>query len=73
MTGLIVNGATQSFAYPVLPARGRDRCSRRKCKWSGTDNEKETKQSADLSTEFGIAVNVLCCPRCGSETFYPCK
>jgi len=47
----------------------QDQCSRKKCSWFGTDDDKKKMRNRKLS-RGGITVNDLVCPKCGCKTFY---
>lgn len=47
----------------------KDKCSRKKCGWIGTDEDKKRVQNRKLSTP-GFTVNDLVCPKCGCKEFY---
>lgn len=41
----------------------RYECTKRKCKWQGTDQEKDNIQVSSIEWH-------LSCPKCGNEEFY---
>jgi len=47
----------------------QDKCSRRKCGWIGTDDDKKPVLNRKWSAR-GLKVNDLVCPKCGYKEFY---
>lgn len=47
----------------------QDQCSRKRCGWVGTDEDKKRIPNIKLSKD-GFTINVLVCPKCGCKTFY---
>lgn len=47
----------------------QDKCSRKKCGWIGTDDNKKPVKNRKLSAG-GYNVNDLVCPKCGCKEFY---
>ena len=41
----------------------RYECTKQKCKWQGTDKEKDTIPVSSIESYLG-------CPKCGNEVFY---
>ena len=40
-----------------------DECTKRSCKWQGTDNDK-------VKDNRGHGITYYVCPKCGNDTFY---
>lgn len=46
-----------------------DKCIKRICGWTGTDDEKKAVINQKQSKELGVTIKDLVCPKCGCNTF----
>lgn len=47
-----------------------DKCIKKICGWTGTDDDKKSVVDHKASKEYGVIVQVLVCPKCGCRAFY---
>jgi len=47
-----------------------DKCIKKICGWTGTDDDKKRVVDHKASRESGVLTHILVCPKCGCRSFY---
>lgn len=50
-----------------------DECTKKRCKWTGTDDQKDRKINLLDTRRLGVQITDLICPDCGNREFYEAK